>query len=532
MDTIDYDKYYKRDNDGCYTVHFANNKKLSIDEIEEIFSAYGKVMSVNITEHEYGFRFVKYKTLEEIICCLKGLKNSDIIQLLPERIKMNGSNRRLKYNSTPRKRLEYSFQKTSDIDNQFNLNSAHNRRSSEIENLTHSTSTSNVSQLDNADNFSDTASRSSHNLKSNVNAIKHDKSDPLISNSLFSGQQNSISNSSETDYYKYYKIGKDGNYIVHFVNKKELSINEIRTLFSSYGNVVSVYVNGEKINGLVFVRYRSLEETITCLKELQNNDMINILPQKDKINGTVKKTDQENSNHGQLAEMQDSFQGINRQFDSNSNCDKKFSKPEEKLTPNTSDRNRFHSTKNFLNTDFESLNDDNKSAITHSDFLISDKQISRQRSFNNYEVTNYNQEQQHKSKFHSFAKPDININVNKNVSDDKILPLLISDMEIKQKQFDAVSNSSSQWRDIPIIIVANIHASYDVHHILHLFKKYNPISARVVKTILGTNKRYCYVYFKTIQDAITVEEEFDNFDLSDKKLIVLRMSRLEDAACK
>ncbi|XP_011256782.1 MATH and LRR domain-containing protein PFE0570w-like [Camponotus floridanus] len=547
MDTIDYDKYYKRDNDGCYTVHFANAKKLSVDEIKEIFSAYGKVISVNITDQEYGFRFVKYKTLEEIICCLKGLKNSDIIQLLPEKIKMNDSNHRLnKYNSTPRQRLEYSFQKTFG-DKQFNLNSAHNRKSSEIENSTRSTSTSNGSQFDNADNFSDTASRSSHNSKSNVNAVKYDKSDSLISNSLFSRQQNSMSNSSEINYYKYYKIGKDGTYIVHFANKKELSINEIRKLFSSYGNVVSVYFNEERISGLVFVRYRSLEETITCLKELQNNDMISILPQKDKINGTVKKTDQENSNHGQLAEMQDSFQRINRQFDSNSNYDKKFSKTEEKLTHNTtSDRNRFHSTNNFLNTDFESLNDDNKSAITytHSDFLISaDKQISSsQRSFNNYEVTNYNQEQQHKSKFHSFTKPDIIINVNKDVSDDKI-PALISNMEIKQKQFDAVSKSSSQSRikntssEVRItpmqeIIVADIHANYDVHYILHLFKKYNPISATVVET-LETNKRYCHVYFKTIQDAVTVEEEFDNFDLSGKNLIVLRMSRLiEEVACK
>ncbi|GAB1859558.1 Myb-like protein i protein [Camponotus japonicus] len=547
MDTIDYDKYYKRDNDGCYTVHFANSKKLSVDKIEEIFSAYGKVISVNTTGQEYGFRFVKYKTLDEIICCLKGLKNSDIIQLLPERNKMNDSNHRLNKNySTPRQRLEYSFQKTSGIDKQFNLNSAHNGKFSEIENLTRSTSTSNGSQFDNADNFSDTASRSSHSFKSNVNAIKHDKSDPLISNSLFSGQQNSMSNSSdEIDYYKYYKVGKDGNYIVHFANKKELNIDEIRKLFSSYGNVVSVYVNGEKINGLVFVRYKSLQETVKCLKGLQNNDMISILPQKDKINGTVKNTDQENSNHGQSAEMQDSFQGFNKQFDSNSNYDKKFSKTEEKLNHNTtSDRNRFHSTNNFLNTDSQSLNDDNKSAITHSDFLISDKQISsRQRSFNNYEVTNYDQEQQHKSKFHSFTKPDININVNKDVSDDKI-PALISDTKIKQKDFDAVSNSSSQSRIkntsskvmiIPMqeIIVANIHASYDVHYILHLFKKYDPISATVAETTLETNIRYCHVYFKTIQDAVTVEEEFDNFDLSGENLIVLRVSRLiEEAAYK
>lgn len=549
VNAMDYEKFYKRDNDGCYTLHFANTKRLRVDEIEEIFSAYGKVISVNVTGKEQGYRFIKYKTLDETICCLKGLKNSDIIQLLPEKFKMNDSNHRSNKNNSNQlqtARMENSSQRTPATDKQVNLNSAYNGKSSEIENLTHSVKTSGNSQFDDGDNFSDTASKSSHSFKSMINAIKYDKSDSLIPNLLSSRQQNSISNSSnDIDYYKYYKTAKDGSYIVHFANKKGLGIDEIRKLFSSYGNVLSVYANGERNNGLVFVRYKSLQETIKCLKGFQNNDKITILVQKDKINGT-KKIDQGNSNHGQLTEMQDSLQETNKQFNPNSNYDKKFSETDEKLTlDTTSDRNRFHST-NFLNGSL-SLNHDTKSTITHSEFPMSDEEflsfIFRQRNFTNDEVTDYDQEQQYKTKSYFFTKPDLNINVNKDVSNDKI-PALISVTEVKQKEFDAVSNSSSQSEIKNIlskvmitpmqdIIVANIHANYDVHYILHLFKKYNPVSATVAETILETNIRYCHVYFKTIQDAVTVEEEFDNFDLSGENLIVLRISRLiEEAICE
>lgn len=534
--TINYEKYYKRDNDG-YTLHFANTKKFSVGEIEKIFSPYGRVMSVNVTESDYGFRFVKYKTLDEVICCIKSLKNSNIIELLPEKNKTNSNHRLNKNNSSQSAkqtaRMEDLSQKTFSTDEQFNLNSAHDGKFLEIENSTRNVKTSNGSnQLDNAHNFSDTASKNAtHSFKSKpVNAINYDKSNSLISNLLSSEQQNSINNSSnKIDYFKYYKIGRDGTFIVHFANKQELKLEEIKKLFSSYGNVLSAHLKGDKPNGLVFVRYKTLQEIEKCLRGFQNNDMINILPQKDKINGTMKKTDQGNSNHRQSEEMQDSW--ANKQFNSNSNYDKKFSETEEELVHNTAiNRKQFHSTNHFLSIDSRNLNHDNKSAITYSDFLMSDKQISSpsRQSFINYEVTDYDQEQQRKSKLHSFIKPERKV----------------SDREVKQKEFDAVSNSSSQSGTknispnvmiIPMqeIIVANIPASYDVHYILHLFKKYNPISATIAETILETDTRYCHVYFKTIQDAETVEEEFDNFDLSGKNLIVLRISRLiEEATCK
>ncbi|XP_070171105.1 putative uncharacterized protein DDB_G0282133 [Polyergus mexicanus] len=542
---MDYEKYYKRSVNGYYNLHFSNKKRLSVNEIKEIFSAYGRVVAVNVTDKEDGFRFVKYETLDETICCIRGLANSNIVQLLPEKSKVKDLNNRLdKKNSSQWQtaRTENSFQRTFGTDKQLNLNSAQNGKFSEIESLTHNIKTSNGhSRFDNVDNFSDTGSKNSiHSFKSNVNAIKCDKSNALESNSLSSRKQNFVNNSNKIDYEKYYKIVKDGNYVIHFANKKELSLEEIRKLFSPYGNVISVNVSGSKISGLVFVKYKTLQETITCLEGLQNNHVICILPQKDKIDDTMKKIDQRNSYHLQPTETQDSFQETSKQFNSNSNYDKKSSEAEEKLICNTTlDQDRFDNINNISDSDSRSLNYGYKSvtAITDSDSLISDEQhtLSKQKSSINCEITDYDRKQQQKNKFHPFTKQDTNTYTNKDISDK--IPALISDTEIKQKEFDAMSNSSLQSGNknassnvmiIPMqeIIVANIHANYDVHYILHLFKRYNPISATFVEKILETNIRYCRVYFKTIQDAVTIEEEFDNFDLSGKNLIVLRISQL------
>ncbi|KAL6428835.1 hypothetical protein ACFW04_007997 [Cataglyphis niger] len=541
-----YEKYYKLDNEG-YTLHFSNKKKFSVSEIQEIFSAFGKVVAVNITGKKDGFRFVKYKTLDETICCIKGLANSNNIQLLPEKSKMNDFNNRSdKKNSSQWQaaRTEYSSQITS---GKQHLNSAHNEKYSEIESSTHNIKIFNEhNRFDNVDNLSDTGSKSSTcSFKANVNAIKYDKSNALESNSLSSRKQNFVDNSNKIDFEKYYKIIKDGNYVIHFANKKELSLKEINKLFSSYGNVISVNFSGNRNNGLVFVKYKTLQEIITCLEALQNNPVICILPQKDKIDDTMKKTEQRNSYHWQPTETQDSFQETSKQ--SNSNYDKKYSEAEKKLIYNTTiDQDKFDNTNNILDIDSQSSNHGYKSAITYSDSLIFNGQhsLSRQKSSINCQVSDYDLEQQQKNKFHSFTKQTSNTYMDKAISDQ--IPALISDTEIKQKKFDAMSNSSSMSSQsvigsknassnvmiIPMqeIIVANIHANYDVHYILHLFKKYDPISATLVETILDTNIRYCRVYFKTIQDVVTIEEEFDNFDLFGKNLIVLRISRLMEEA--
>lgn len=545
---MDYEKYYKIDNDGHYNLHFLNKNRLTIDQIREIFSDFGYVKAVNVSGNEYGLRFIKFKTFDETIRCIKGLSNHDSIKLLLEKSKMNDSSNRFdKKNSNQRQaaKTENSFPKTFNTGKQFNLNSAQNGKFSENESLSHKVRTIEDGQFDNADNFSDTSFRNSKHIhKSNANAIKYNKFDSP------SRQQDSIHNfSNKIDYEKYCKIAKDGTYILHFANKKEFSIEEIKKLFSPYGYILSVYANEDKVNGLVFVRYKTLQEAEACLEGFQNSDVISILPQKDKINGqnTIKKSQR---SPNQSAEISDTFQGTcNTGKQLHSNYDNEFSKAEEKSINNTisNENNGFDNANNFVETSrtsshsYKSVN-----ATAYSDSLITNKQhlqSSSQQNINHeeFKIRDYNQGQQLKDKSYFSTKPDANTYVNTTIYNE--IPALISDTEIKQKEFDSISDGSlqagtknaSKVINIPMqeIIVANIHSNYDAPYILHLFKKYNPIAATLAERHEGINIRYCHIYFKTKQDAVAIEEEFDNFYLSGKNLIVLRTSRLkEEAICK
>ncbi|XP_029167808.1 uncharacterized protein LOC114938175 [Nylanderia fulva] len=429
-------------------------------------------------------------------------------------------------------KTENSFQRTSSTAKQFNLNCVHNGKFSENESLSYNVKTklTEDSQFDNTDYFSDTNSFKSlkHSHKSNANGIKYSKPDSLVS----SRQQNSIQNSNQIDCEKYYKMAKDGTYILHFANKKELSSDEISKLFSPYGSILSLYKNEDKPNGLVFIRYKTLAEIEACLIGLQNSDVISILRQKNQINGTDKRTDQRSSN--QSAGIQDTFQGIcntGEQLHSNSNYDKEFLRAKEKSIINTiSNETTFDNTNNFEETS-------GVSAIIQSN-LLSRKQLllASLKQNVNYEVFKHNQEQQQNDKSVDLSKPDANTCKNKDLFDKMSTKIL----EKKQKNIDrsvqelSRTKTSSKITIIPMeeIIVANIHSNYDAHYILHLFRKYNPISATLAEKIVGTNIRYCHIYFKTKHDALAIEEEFDNFCLSGKNLIVLQTGRLKEEAVR
>ncbi|XP_066586052.1 uncharacterized protein [Prorops nasuta] len=75
---------------GQYCVRFSNRRGLSVKEITEIFSEFGKVTNVKIAGDDYGICFVKYGTADEASNCVKGLKNHKFINLLkPNKPKQN-----------------------------------------------------------------------------------------------------------------------------------------------------------------------------------------------------------------------------------------------------------------------------------------------------------------------------------------------------------------------------------------------------------------------------------------------------------
>ncbi|XP_032670661.1 uncharacterized protein LOC116843885 [Odontomachus brunneus] len=343
------------------------------------------------------------------------------------------------------------------------------------------------------------------------------------------------------DYEKYYKRMPDGTYSIHFPNKKGFSKEEIHNMFSPYGNVLSVTWKGDNINGLIFIKYKMLQETLYCLESLQKSNDIRILPQKDKIG---KQKIQQSSNEWEADRMDNSLQEtcVDKHHSNNTYINKNFTYEEKP----TSHKRNSDCTDNFSDSSFSRPKHNYKSymnAINSNKFnsLVVDEknilQYRKQQNCNN-KILPYNQiRKQQEIEFHEPSKSDVKYSIqDKDTLNGSKIPSLISDLEIKSKRSDifkidhslnSVNNTSHKYVVIlQEVIVANIHVNYGVHYILHLFEKRNPISATLVKTIFKTDIRYCSVYFMNAEDALAIEKEFDDFALSGKNLIVLRKSQL------
>ncbi|KAF3422397.1 hypothetical protein E2986_09841 [Frieseomelitta varia] len=85
---MEYEKYYDKRANG-YVIHFPNNKGLSLQEITKMFSAFGKIVSVNNRGKSNGLCFVRYETVEDAKKCIDGFRNNSSIKILPHKIKTN-----------------------------------------------------------------------------------------------------------------------------------------------------------------------------------------------------------------------------------------------------------------------------------------------------------------------------------------------------------------------------------------------------------------------------------------------------------
>ncbi|XP_077272548.1 uncharacterized protein LOC143903062 [Temnothorax americanus] len=566
---MDHDKYYKWDKSG-YTVHFYNNDRLDTPDIKKAFSPYGKVIGINFGKEDTLLTFVKFLTLKETIACLNGLKDSDI-EILPERSKMKKRDNR---DSSQQQavRTENSFQKTFNNDKKLNKNLPNARESSPRKR------TSNESNRSN--NFSSNQKfMPNHEPNPNVRGSESDLSVFNEKSLLFSKQQISKeTNSSDTtiDYEKYYRLSKDDTYTIHFANRRGLEMDEIEKLCLPYGNVVSIYPGGEN-NGLRFVKYKTQEEVMRCIKGLRDGNVIALLPQKDKVMTETKTTDQRSLNPWQnpswqtaasaemggtkptdqgslcpweAARTEDTSQrtfSTGKQFNSNSIHNERSPENGEKPNYNTktSGLNKLKDTDYSSDTASRSSRqsykfNENKTKYKKTSPQMSNEQYSFSRQQNPMSNKAYDRvmrEEQQETKLYPSTKTETDIKMDKMRAGtrDHNIPALISDTETKLNKSDTVHYgmlSGTARNALPElyqeIIVANIHTNYSVHYILHLFEKYGPISATLVKTIPENDLRYCQVYFETAQDAVAVEKEFDNFYLAGKNLIVLQRSRLID----
>lgn len=287
----------------------------------------------------------------------------------------------------------------------------------------------------------------------------------------------------------FYDVRSDGYFCVHFANKRALSVNEIKEFFSQFGEVMYVNCAGDE-HGFRFVTMRNEEDVKQCIAALRNHEFIKVLPKRHKVQET----------NG--ARKQDGNIKQSRKNPKNGQFNSQNQKQNEDLNVSYVDDGSWETNSVTSSRPLET----NSIQNVLSEFSKIRKSCGTQNALRHERVEN------------------------KLVGDDRDrMPELISiDGSVPPNLHTSINGTFSRPKTIPAheVIVANIHLNLGVHYILHLFEKYDPICVTLMKTISPYNIRYCRVYFKTSQEALATEREFDRLVLCGMNLIVLRPQRL------
>ncbi|XP_051166869.1 uncharacterized protein LOC127285100 [Leptopilina boulardi] len=378
-----------------------------------------------------------------------------------------------------------------------------------------------------------------------------------------------------------YSLEKDGTYCLGFPNKFALSEKEIEEIFSDFGDVISVRTSGDE-RGFRFVRYRTLEEAECAVQGLNGHKKIRILPKKPKVTNNNGKG-KENQRNGQQKNLgakkkvneknkkkDDDNEDWNDSFNEDSSSTHSINKHKSQLyggayngsfkikspvanseedSTDTSETENLmkilrlrslrgqSSSKNFVpNLNLNVHEDETKTKINQSH--DEDEKINRD-VFNPRQLNKNVKTKTHKAvdsslklmkeenenllkKIRRYSSQGNSERNSSNLPNDNEPPELISTDELKQRTSKVFVRSDNTVKTILAeeVIVANINEKSSVLYILYLLEKFDPISITEIKTISKNGIRYCSVYFKSQKDAIAVEKEYDNFELSGNKLIV------------
>lgn len=207
--------------DGTYCIHFSNKKALSKEEIGDMFTPYGDVLSITWKgDINSGLIFIKYGTLEETLHCLESLQKTKLVRILPQKDKI--SNHKVQRSSDERQegKKDNSFHQPFTTDRQHTNSTYSSQTCAYEEKPTCNRKNSDYNnRFDYADNFSNSSSpQPKHDYKSNINAVKSNKLNPLVLNekhSQYSKQQygdykvphyNQITKQQESKFYRPSKL--------------------------------------------------------------------------------------------------------------------------------------------------------------------------------------------------------------------------------------------------------------------------------------------------------------------------------------
>ena len=331
-------------------------------------------------------------------------------------------------------------------------------------------------------------------------------------------------------------IDKDpkGTYCILFQNKHELHLDEIKNLFSQFGKIEKINTARGK-RGYCFIRYNTYDEAEKALIGLKDHPKIAFAP--------VKNRYQENSERKDfsIATKLGGSGSKQRRTSHGHNVSEKA------LTKNTREETPWgDKSSHFTGQETKSPKKNNeKTPLGNKSALLKDLEIKLQKNWDEetpwgdklplvkspakrpHKIhTNFHRNTESLStkgseKRHQFLPLNSNQTSAEKTSEEE-MPDLIStagNSELKNKNKKKILEAQE-------IIVGNIHVEYGAGYILHLMDKFEPIAISNISTTPKHGRRYCHVYFKTVKNAVEVENKFDKLSLSGQKLVVLRPEHL------
>lgn len=169
---MDYEKYYDMKSDGSYVVHFPNNKGLSKSELQELFSAFGNVLSVDDRGQSHGLCFVRYENCEDVKRCITGFKNHRHIKILPHKNKTKAMNTKLRSQSQDNNIFNQNSSKNQSQNKQSKNGQRNHQSDSNISKSLSVKSTNTSNGMDNEDLSDISVNSSIHSIYSEVGSCK------------------------------------------------------------------------------------------------------------------------------------------------------------------------------------------------------------------------------------------------------------------------------------------------------------------------------------------------------------------------
>lgn len=323
------------------------------------------------------------------------------------------------------------------------------------------------------------------------------------------------------DHEKYYDRKSDGSYVIHFLNKKGLNLQEVNKKFSVFGKVLSVDDNG-KANELCFIKYGTVEDAIKCIDGFKNDKSIKILPHIHKVNNTNGKRLSHNNTTGKVShsrKKRTSNKDSSRHHSEKSNLISNFLPIKQSQDTETDCQSGANISKTLSsNSNINNDKVDDKDSVDRSP----PKQISSSKHISKY----INLQRIASNSSISLGVTNGNVKESKKIFDETEIPALMPIDQKYRMQNGKVIPSSSKIIPAKEVIVANVNPSLSIHYILHLFDKFNPIAVSSMMLIPKTGISYCYVYYETYSEAYATMKEFDMYHLHGRNLIVLTTSEL------